>query len=308
MTQLTYLFPGEEQYARGEYVLLMRERCGRFERTFRDSPMNELTESSYVRQSLGEMVEEKIQTPRGLEEREVEHQREFRETLRLHRKVVVIGRAGRGKTSLLYWAVLTFLDMLEHDETAVVPIYVPLKELQKVGSLKDLKEHLEAQVADERVSRWLWGHVEKGNVLLLLDALDEVPYDKRLEFLNARSILADLVRTLATPQARLVLTCRDSVYGELSKTLSELKRPGEKEGFVKMELKRFTRGDIIAYAEQFFGNKQRAQAFLKDIEDPRGRSSEGERSSHYTHLAEEPLYLHMLCWLWAGMGEKAEAQ
>lgn len=60
--------------------------------------------------------------------------------------------------------------------------------------------------------------------------------------------------------------------------------------------------DLKEYLEAKAADERKAQAFLKDIEDPRGRSSEGERSSRYTHLAEEPLYLHMLCWLWAGTG------
>jgi len=290
------IWPEEEEYARNEYIRMMRERCGRFERVFKDSPMNELTEQSYVRQSLGEIVKEKVQTPKGLKEREVEHQRAFREALKLHRKVVVIGRAGRGKTSLLYWAVLTYLDNLEKDETAVVPIFIPLKDLPQMESLENLKEHLDAKVTDERVSKWLWGHVEKGNILLTLDALDEMPRDQRLPFLNDRSILATLVRTLTAPQSRIVLTCRDSVYSELAERLTERKRPGEKEGFVKMELKRFIREQIETYAKQYFQDDQKAPAFLKDIIDPRG----GASSSRYTHLAEEPLYLHMLCWLYAG--------
>jgi hypothetical protein len=297
------LFPDEEQFARGEYIRHMRQRCGRFERTFRDSPMNELTDATYQQQTLGEWVKEQVFTPQGLQEREVEHQREFRKALELHRKVVVIGRAGRGKTSLLYWAVLASLAALEHDKTAVVPVYVPLKDLQEAGNLQ---AYLRGQFSDERILNWLWGHVQKGNVLLLLDALDEVPREARMKLLNARSILADLVRTVTAPQAHLVLTCRDSVYTELSERLSELKQAGEREGFVKLELKRFGREQIIAYARQFFRDEQRAQAFLKDIEDPRKQSSEDKRSSRYTHLAEEPLYLHMLCWLWAGLDGKGE--
>lgn len=292
----------DEEFGRMEYIKFMRERCGNFERMFGDSPMNQLTQDTYVRQSLGEMVKEKIPTPRGLEERDVEHQREFRQALNLHRKLVVIGRAGRGKTSLLYWAALDYLKELEEKKIGVVPVYVPLKDLRKVDSMGGLMEYVDRrvkEVTDERVAKWLWSNVEHSNVLLLLDALDEVPRESRddnpgrMALLSNRSILADLVRQLDSPHARIVLTCRDSVYTELAERLSGLKRPGETEGFVKMELKKFNRDQIIAYAKQFFKNEAKVQAFLKDIEDPRGG---GHR---YTHLAEEPLYLHMLCWLWA---------
>jgi predicted NACHT family NTPase len=310
----------DEEYARGQYIRLMQERCGRFERSFRDSPMNDLTNDTYVGQKLAEMVKEKVQGHRGLEDREVEHQREFLEALRLHPKVVVIGRAGRGKTSLLYWAVLTWLAALAQDETAPVPIFVPLKDLDKMDNRHDLRTYLEGRLADTRVTRWLWNCFEKGNVLLLLDALDEVQRDKRLEFLNDRGILADLVRAMEAPDAKIVLTCRDSVYGDVRERLSERKRRGEPEGFVKMELKKFNRDQIAAYAKQFFLAEAKGQpdaqaqatertgAFLRDIEDPRGRPAEGGRSSRYTHLAEEPLYLHMLCWLWAGKNDEVPAK
>lgn len=304
----TRIFSDDEDYARGEYIRLMRARCGRFDRVFdRSKRMNDLTEQTYVRQLLGEMVpaEERVPTSRGLEERYVEQLREFQEALDLHSQVVVIGRAGRGKTSLLYWAMLEGLQRLQHDDTAVVPVYLPLKDFYKGGSLSDLKEYLDAQLADVRVSHWLWSHIQKGHVWLLLDALDEVPRETRLAFLNARGLLAELVRTLTAPQARLVLTCRDSVYAEVRERLSECKRAGAKDGFIKLELKPFKRDQILAYAQHFFGGDTgRVQAFLHDIEDPRGRSSTDERASRYTHLAEEPLYLHMLCWLWAGMGEE----
>jgi predicted NACHT family NTPase len=268
--------------------------------------MNALTEKNYIEQSLGEMVREKVQLQDEEKERVVEYLLQYREALKLHRRLVVIGRAGRGKTSLLYSSVLTSLEKLERDETAVVPIFTPLKELQRMSNLRDLKGYLDGAVADDVVSRWLWDCVEKGNVNILLDGLDEVSREKRLEFLNSRGILAELVRMLAAPQSRIVLTCRDSVYGELSERLSEIKRAGENEGFIKMELQRFKPEQIIAYALQFFRDEVAAQAFLKDIEDPRGKLSKGTQSSRYTHLAEEPLYLHMLCWLWTGMGDQAE--
>lgn len=291
------LFPDEEQYARGQYIQHMRKRCGRFGRTFGGSQMNDLTESTYVRQKLGELVKEKVQTKQGREEeREVEHQREFREALD-HRKVVTIGRAGRGKTSLLYWAVQTSLSELENDKSAVVPVYVPLKEMQKA---KSLEVYIQAELHDERIVNWLSGHIQKGNVLLLLDGLDEVPRDERRQMISDCGIFTSLVRKLTASQARVVLTCRDSVYTELAGRLSEIKVRDEEEGFVKMELKRFNREQILTYAQRYFREDQKVKAFLMDIQDPRGQSGEGLGPSRLTYLAEEPLYLHMLCWLWEG--------
>lgn len=306
----TILFPDNEQYARGEYIHKMRERCGRFDRRFQGSTMNDLTDATYMRQPLAEMVKEKVQTPQGLEEREREQLREFRQALRLHRKVVSIGRAGRGKSALLYRAVLDYLSVLENDETAAVPIYVRLKDLRSVANLTDFRKYLKDEFSDETVSKWLWDHFERGNVLLLLDALDEVPrevskeersqwaYKGRLDFLNASGIVNKFVLALKAPQSRIVLTCRDSVYREreVSELLLEMKGPNDKEGFLKMELKPFRRDDIVTYASRFFQDDgQTTRAFLKDIEVRKVSFKD-----RYTHLAEEPLFLHMMCWLWAG--------
>jgi predicted NACHT family NTPase len=338
MEERPVVWPEPLEYAQGEYIRLMSEQCGHFARTFRGSEMNRLTDETYVRQSLEEIIRteapsagqaglddlvlERVPRPRGLEERDVPIQRQFLEALGLewpvtsdtrrgdgrgdlHRKIVIVGRAGRGKTSLLYWAVQEMLKRLEKDPTAVVPVYVPLSELVSKGSLAS---YLRAGFTDKHVLEWIQNHVTKSNVIFLLDALDEVPRDARLPLLSDRGSLAELVRTLDAPQSRIVLTCRDAVYGELSDRLSELRRTRETEGFVKMELKRFTREQIVQYAQRYFRDEPTAQAFLKDIEDPRGQSAQNERSSRYTHLAEEPLYLHMLCWLWAGSDHSAVSQ
>ena len=153
---------------------------------------------------------------------------------------------------------------------------------------------MQSIISDVQVLDWISLRIRRGNVLVLLDGLDEVPHEKRLHLASDRGLLADIVRRFDNEDARLVLTCRDSVYGELSGHLSELRLASESEGFVSLELKPFTRERITEYAHRFFGDEVTGDLFLKDIVDPRGGAA------RYTHLAEEPLYLHMLCWLWAG--------
>jgi len=296
----TRLLPPDELYARTEYVKRMRGRCGRFVRTFGKSPMNDLSESTYVRQDLSEIVRRQEQTPQGIQEVEEEVLRQFKDALEAHHQLVVVGRAGRGKTSLLYWAVQRQLDVLEKDQTTLVPVYVPFNELP-VGGRPDLEAHCRGAIAggDQRIGQWLWNHVNKGNVLLLIDALDEVPARERPARLNDSSLFAEIVREMLAPDARIVLTCRDSAYPELRDRLLELRRPGAREGFAKMELKPFTRDQIADYARKFFGDGAEADEFLKAIQDPRAPSPAGGGTARYTHLAEEPLYLHVLCWLYS---------
>ncbi|MCX6376393.1 MAG: NACHT domain-containing protein, partial [Armatimonadetes bacterium] len=232
--------------------------------------MNDLSDATYVRQDLAEMVRRQEQTPQGIEEVEEEVLRQFKDALEAHHQVVVVGRAGRGKTSLLYWAVQRQLDVLTDDPTALVPLYIPFAELP-VGGRRNLEDYCRGAIAggDPRIGQWLWNHVNKGNVLLLIDALDEVPGRERLARLNDSSLFAEIVRELLAPDARIVLTCRDSAYPELRDRLLELRRPGTREGFVKMELKPFTMEQIADYARKFFGDGTEAEEFLKAIQDPR---------------------------------------
>jgi len=286
------LFPNEAQYARGEYIRRMRQHCRQFARTFEGSRMNELTPRTYQQQMVAE-VKARGPTPQGSRDWEVGPRREFLDVLRLHRTIIVIGRAGRGKTSLLYGAVLTQLDALERDEKEVVPVYVRLKELQEA---KSLEAYFHEQCHDARLFSWLWGHLQRGNALVVLDGLDEVPREQWADLLSRNGMLATLVDFCSTPRARLVLTCRDSVYAEVSKLLMELMAAGPTESVMTMLLRPLTRDQRLAYVRQFFGDEQKTQRFLKDITLP-----QRSHSDRYD-LAHEPLYLHMLCWLHEGNG------
>jgi HEAT repeat protein len=304
----------EDNDPRSKYIALMRLRCGRYERSFQGSPMNEVTASTHVIQWLGERTTadrtgaQEVRQRKKHDDIRLEERHTFRDILKRRGKIVVIGRAGRGKTSLLYWAALRALDALEVSPEARVPIYVPLKELAQTRSVEDFRVYLTHKIAAPTVSEWLWNHVSTGNVLLLLDGLDEVPrvgvsgYANRLELLSNQGIVAELVRMLEPARAQVVLTCRDSAYAEhpIVERLSEMKRRGGQEGFAKWELKAFDASQVAAYACSFFQhNEASLELFLKSIELRATCPVDAQSPSRYVHLAQEPLYLHMLCWLWA---------
>ncbi len=130
---------------RSKYIALMRLRCGRYERSFQGSPMNEVTASTHVIQWLGERTTadrtgaQEVRQRKKHDDIRLEERHTFHDILKRRGKIVVIGRAGRGKTSLLYWAALRALDALEVSPEARVPIYVPLKELAQTRSVEDFR-------------------------------------------------------------------------------------------------------------------------------------------------------------------------
>jgi hypothetical protein len=139
--------PNDAIASKSTYIAMILDRCGRFEHTFRGSPMNDLKETTYIHKQLRETVTGQVRAAGGIELRHTHYDREFLDALNLHRKLVVVAPAGRGKTSLLYWAALTFARRLEHDPDAVVPIYIPLRSLMG-GSVTDFKIYLEKRWAD----------------------------------------------------------------------------------------------------------------------------------------------------------------
>jgi GTPase SAR1 family protein len=284
--------------ARAEYVRVMRNRCFNFERFFRGSPMNRLTKQSFIPQVLGEEIKALDElTPTQTVTKEVI--RDLEEALELHRRIAVVGPAGRGKTSLLYWVVQTRLAALQDGGAFRIPLYLALRELNRFGG--DLESFLQHEFSDD-VREWIHHKLRSGRVVLLLDGLDEVPRNNRQEFASVGGAISGLVRTLRTTEAQIVLTCREPIYNELDEQLAELKYSGDAEGFVKMELKQFDRSQIARYVRQFFRDERESHLFLKSIEEPHERELKDEEEQRYVHLAAEPLYLHMLCWLSAGIG------
>lgn len=79
-------------------------------------------------------------------------------------------------------------------------------------------------------------------------------------------------------------------------------RPGDAAGFVRGP-KLLKWREVVAYARRFFDDEIRAREFMRFIEAPVGPLSNSNRSARYVHLAHDPLYLHMLCWLHAGRSE-----
>ena len=128
------------------------------------------------------------------------------------RRLVVRGDAGSGKTTLLHWiavrsAAQDFPQDLA-DWNTTVPFFIRLRE--RVGQGFPAPEELPGLVAPMVAGgtpspRWVHELLDKGNALVLVDGVDELPKEQREQM---RMGLAQMV--VAYPLARYVVSSRPS--------------------------------------------------------------------------------------------------
>ncbi len=141
------------------------------------------------------------------------------ELLKKHRRVVIVGEPGGGKTTLLHYLALRcasarpLVDTTREDGGAqLLPVLVSLarapalRETERELAIEELlRAHLD-QFGGRQLRGELWPLVERGldrgDVLLLLDGLDEI-FTRHVEFAKALEHF-----TLEYPEARFVATAR----------------------------------------------------------------------------------------------------
>ncbi|MEO6892523.1 MAG: hypothetical protein ABI456_22550, partial [Ktedonobacteraceae bacterium] len=93
-----------------------------------------------------------------------------------HRRMVVLGGPGMGKTTALKALLCTAITKAQGDPTAPLPLFISLPDLMRAGlSFAVYSQHLSAELAiDPRFAHILLAAVHDGNAFLCLDSLDEV--------------------------------------------------------------------------------------------------------------------------------------
>lgn len=135
-----------------------------------------------------------------------------------HRRILLRGAAGSGKTTLMQWLAVSAArqDGLSGELvrlTGLVPFVLPLRTLARGGGrLPAPEEFLTAvgcPLAGAQPEGWASRVLSAGRGLVLVDGIDEVPEDDRE---RTRRWLADLLT--AFPDNRLVVTSRPSAVSE----------------------------------------------------------------------------------------------
>jgi hypothetical protein len=124
-------------------------------------------------------------------------------------RLFIRGQAGTGKTTLLHWIAVqcarrSFPEfMAPWNDT--IPFFVSLRRYgeSELPAPEQFLSEIGRHIADEKPPSWVHEQLRSGRGVLLVDGVDELPEQRRVE---ARRWLSDLVSTF--PAARVVVTSR----------------------------------------------------------------------------------------------------
>jgi energy-coupling factor transporter ATP-binding protein EcfA2 len=196
------------------------------------------------------------------------------------KRMVVLGGPGSGKTTFLKYLALTHArdDLFDQSKLPkrFLPFFVHLPVISKENA--DLFEYLAAELTGARklqLNRALEALFERGEAIIILDSLDEVPLTSRPSVV--RSILAFFKRF---PALGGIVSCRTADY---SQTI---------DGFKEVEVARLDRRAIDKIVRGWFQAEtsaseapDRARKLLEIIDD----------NEDVENLAETPLLLSLIC-------------
>lgn len=136
-------------------------------------------------------------------------------------RTVILGGPGAGKTTLLKYLALAYTDKSIFDKaglkTSFLPAYLHLPSLSREQpDILRAISHPVANQTDNRALLFFKRLAETGNLVLLLDSLDEVPSDGRQETVKAIQEFATLYS-----KSRIVISCRTADYQQVFDDFAE---------------------------------------------------------------------------------------
>ena len=223
---------------------------------------------------------------------------------RCYQGVVILGDPGSGKTThlkrLLLWCLRKGPESLGLPP-GMLPVFLALRNLKDIQS--GLDAFIQAELTQPHLDTPLdFGKrlLERGNLLLLLDGLDEVAdIEKREEV--ARWIVGAIQ---AYPDCRLVITCRFAGYSPTVQLSAE---------FLEMHLRPLTEKQVAVFVRNWYRIVERGTA--KDLDQAEGIAAEKAqnlierlkapdfRARRVFELTRNPLLLTNICLVHRHRGE-----
>ncbi len=212
--------------------------------------------------------------------------------------LVLLGGPGSGKSTFVKQLVASYVDELMEDAQSLVPLFIILRDLApRLGQALDTLNDLSAEKRRRELAKLVFEQVKhdltlldvtdaapalhkaflSGEVFLVLDGLDEVPYD-------LREIVREAVDAVLHCHAmqRVIVTCRIRSYTEESRI----------EGFQVHTLAPFKEDQIDAFINGWYDAQVRLGALqTADANRLTGDLQSAVKTDQLKPLAENPMLM-----------------
>jgi formylglycine-generating enzyme required for sulfatase activity/Cdc6-like AAA superfamily ATPase len=204
-----------------------------------------------------------------------------------HRHVVVLGPPGTGKTTLVHHLIYSLA--AEPAERAL-PIHVRVGDVEVqpddhvatlLSGVHELGRPSERDERMEELARFLAEEVERGDVVLCIDGLDEVPADRLGPVIRAVIEVADRF-----PSCRVIVTCREYDYANL--------RDAQRLPFPELTLLPFDIELIYLYVDRWYEAYTRLQPMRHANEKKRQLKDRIRENDDLYDLATTPILLTLI--------------
>jgi predicted NACHT family NTPase len=193
-----------------------------------------------------------------------------------YNRIAILGTAGSGKTTLLRYLALAYSIKTVFDKsnlkTPKIPFYISLLEYSKqksLGSIFDFINNNLTENTDTYAVSYLKRIFDKGIAVVLLDAIDEVPANRRNDIFNNIKKFCE-----SFTKCKIILTCRTADYTHSF------------ENFYEAEISRLTQDAVNKIIKSWFvDDKAKANLLIKHISKDEGIKI----------LTETPLLLSLVC-------------
>ena len=223
------------------------------------------------------------------------------------RRVMIEGLAGSGKSTILQWmAVKAAQKDFPTSMSAwngLVPFFIRLRQTRKDGfPAPERWPYLEAkQVASLLPTGWVHEVLEKGNALVLIDGIDEMPQSQRGDMLKE---LRSLVHSY--PLARYVVSSRPVAISE--KQWPEWRAWLREAGFVETKVKELEGAQLDSLVEQWHETLQQTVSGQEEVNKVQQNAVNLKqlllKRPDLQKLATTPLLGAMICALYQDREDK----